>query len=429
MATPISKFFIANDIRAEKRGIAELALDIKAHSLLQPIVVQKSINGDFEILDGRRRFYAMQEKLQFAELEEGLHYIVREGLHALAVQFAANENREEFTPIEKASLIKEIHDLGVAEQGQAIRGQGGGWSLSDTAKVINRDKGYVSRMLKVAENISRFKNCKTIIECFDILSKEREKKILQTVQKAKIEKITELPDLSDQLKRIHCSPAQDFVPTLESESIDLIHTDPPFAINYDTLIDTDQYDAPYEDDPEVIIAILLALIPEYYRVLRDGRYCIIWCDFDHAFTLRRKMEEVGFTLLSSPLVWMKLSTAGKTHQPNIRLGSATQFALLGWKGVPELTIKGRHNYFPYPIVRSNRIHQAQMPEELIIDLIRIFSNENDVVLDTFCGSLSTFRACYATNRSFLGCELQQQNIDNGVSYSMDWIAAQIMKED
>ena len=431
MGTPISKFFIANDIRREQRGISELALDIRAIGLLQPLLVQPAEGGDYEILDGRRRFYAMRDKLKFAELDENIHYVVREGLHALAAQFAANENREDFTPIEKALLIKEIHERGIAEQGQSVKGRagGGGWSLETTGKIVNRDKGYISRMLKIAANADRFKSCRTLAECFDTLAKDVDKKRLSVVQKAKIAKVEELPDLSAQFKEIICSPAQDYISTVPSGSVDLIHTDPPFAINYDDLISTEQYDAPYEDDPEIIIALLLALIPEYYRVLRDDRYLILWCDFDHAHALRNKMIESGFTTLSSPIVWMKLSTAGKTHQPHIRLGSATQFALLAWKGTPELTIKGRHNYFPYPIVRTNRIHQAQMPEELIIDLVRIFSNESDTVLDTFCGSLSTFRACYATNRKFIGCELQQQNIDNGVSFSMDWIAERLLKEE
>jgi len=422
MGIPIQNFFIKNDIRQEQKGIPGLALDIKAQSLLQPIIVQKDSSGDYEILDGRRRFYAMRDYLKYSELEETKHFLVREGMHALAVQYAANENREDFTPIEKASLINAIHEEGIREKGLPLKGaKTGGWTLADTAKIVNREKGYVSRMLQIHNNADRFKECSNIQECLNVLQRDKQKKFLSKVTKAKIARIKTLDDLGEVFKTVKCASAQDFLPTLKTASIDLIHTDPPFAIQYDSLITTDQYDVPYEDDPDTIMAIILSLISEFYRVLKNDRYCIIWCDYEKSYHIRQEMIKVGFSVLPSPIVWTKLSTAGKTHQPNIRLGNAVQFALVGWKGMPELSIKGRHNYFPYPIVRKNRIHQAQMPEDLVIDLLRIFSAEGDLILDCFAGSLTTLRACYMTERRFIGCELQEENIENGISYSMGWI--------
>lgn len=421
MPTPISSFFIKHDIRSEHRGIPDLALEIKAQTLLQPIIVQK-VGDEYEILDGRRRFYALRDHLHYAELEENLHFIVREGLHALATQLSANSCRENFTPLEIVALIAEIHRQGIAEHGCSTKGmKNSGWSLEDTGRIINKDKGFVSKALQINENKAAYKNCPHLTACFEQLKKEKEKKLLEKVQKAKVAKVKKAEkDLTAVFDSIHCAPAQDFIKNVPDESIDFIHTDPPFAINYSDLINA-EYDAPYEDNPDEVMNILEMLIPEFYRVLRDNRYCVIWCDWMQSFKLRQDMEKVGFTVLPNPIVWVKLSAAGKTLQPNIRLGSATQFAICAWKGTPELNIKGRHNYFPFPIVRENRIHQAQMPEELIVDLINIFSAENDLVFDCFSGSLSTLRAAYISKRRFLGCELQQKNIDNGISFSMDWI--------
>jgi len=426
---PINKFFIAHDIRTEKRGIPDLAIDIKNISLLSPILVQLSTDGDYEVLDGRRRFYAIRDYLHWEALEEGKHFVVKEGMDALAVQFSANGNREEFSPLEKAMLVKEIHEKGVAKHGMAMKGKSGtGWSLEDTGKLISKDKGYISKMLSVASGGNRFKECKTDLECFETLKKDREKKMLNKIQKAKIKKAEKHLDLNELFKMVKCSSAQEFLPTVETASIDLIHTDPPFAINYEELIQTKQYDTAYEDDPDIVMEIVHNLIPEFYRVLRDDRYMIMWCGFDQAAIFKKDMIEAGFTVLPSPINWMKLSAAGKTNQPNVRLGSAVQYALCAWKGTPELNVKGRHNYFPYPIVRSNRIHQAQMSTELVMDLINIFSTEGDTILDCFAGSLVTMRSAYVMKRKFTGCELQQQNIENGISYSIDWITEQ-QKED
>jgi ParB/RepB/Spo0J family partition protein len=424
MKIPISEFFIESDIRQAQKGIVELAMDIKAHGLLLPLLVQVAENGEFEILDGRRRFFAMRDHLEYSEFEENIHFIVKEGLHAKAVQYAANANREDFTPIEKALLIKEIHEDGIAENGPAMKSvKTGGWTMADTAKVINRDKGFVSKMLKVASVPKGFDDCKTIQECFNLMSKRKKQAITKKIGKAKVEKAKVDIDVVSIMNSIKCSKAEAFVPLVEDSSIDLIHIDPPFAIDYDEMITTDQYDADYEDDPDEVMNGLRTIIPHFSRVLKNNRYCIVWCGWKQSFEVTELLEASGFTVLPSPLVWMKLSTAGKTFQPHIRPGSATLFAVVAWQGTPELSIKGRHNYFPYPIIRKNRIHQAQMPEALVMDIIRIFSSEGDKVLDCYAGSLVTLRACFSTNRNFIGCEMQQQNIENGMSVSIDWIKA------
>jgi len=42
---------------------------------------------------------------------------------------------------------------------------------------------------------------------------------------------------------------------------------------------------------------------------------------------------------------------------------------------------------------------------LLEDLIKTFSNENDLVVDLTCGSGSTGVACVNTNRNFVGIEM------------------------
>jgi site-specific DNA-methyltransferase (adenine-specific) len=51
-----------------------------------------------------------------------------------------------------------------------------------------------------------------------------------------------------------------------------------------------------------------------------------------------------------------------------------------------------------------RIHPTQKPILLLEDLIKTFSNENDLVVDLTMGSGSTGVACKNTNRNFIGIE-------------------------
>ena len=53
------------------------------------------------------------------------------------------------------------------------------------------------------------------------------------------------------------------------------------------------------------------------------------------------------------------------------------------------------------------LHPTQKPILLLEDLIKTFSNENDLVVDLTMGSCSTGIACMNTNRNFIGIELDE----------------------
>ena len=53
-------------------------------------------------------------------------------------------------------------------------------------------------------------------------------------------------------------------------------------------------------------------------------------------------------------------------------------------------------------------HPNQKPIQLMEELVKILTNENDIVLDCFMGSGSTGVACRNTNRNFTGIELDEK---------------------
>jgi len=59
--------------------------------------------------------------------------------------------------------------------------------------------------------------------------------------------------------------------------------------------------------------------------------------------------------------------------------------------------------FKRDILTSN-LHPTQKPVALLEELIKTFSNENDLILDNCMGSGSTAIACMNTNRNFIGFE-------------------------
>lgn len=417
-------FYVSSDFREVQEELGELAQSIKDNGLINPITVVADPDGRFDVVAGRRRFKAMTEFLQFAELTENIHFLVRDCKDRLVIQLEENLRRKDFMPVEVARLIKQLHMEKISEHGAADRGRlSNGWSYEDTGKLIGRDKGFVSKMLKIADNEELVKNCTSVVEALDTVKKATTKAVLNKVAEeraARMEKSLDYSEVKNFLRDYQNSSAMELLTALDSESVDFVLTDPPYGINLDKNSGQD-YHTVYADDPEMILATVSECIPEYYRVLKPGKFIVLWTSFTLFADLLKVMRKEGFFCSSTPLVWVKMNSTGVTSDPDRVLGSVAEVAIYGWKGShAELNIKGRQNTFPVPIVRGKRIHVAQKPEALSNELLEIFSSFGDLVLDTFTGSGSTIRACYLKRRRFIGCEMDKDNYNNSITFTMDW---------
>lgn len=57
-------------------------------------------------------------------------------------------------------------------------------------------------------------------------------------------------------------------------------------------------------------------------------------------------------------------------------------------------------------------HPATFPEQLAEDMLLSYSNENDIVLDSMCGSGTTCKQSYLNKRNFIGVDMSEQYINN-----------------
>ena len=69
----------------------------------------------------------------------------------------------------------------------------------------------------------------------------------------------------------------------------------------------------------------------------------------------------------------------------------------------DLPIEKKFMSFRYPSP-ANKTHPAEKPIELFMDLAKLFSKENDLVLDCFSGSGTTAVACHKLKRRFICIE-------------------------
>lgn len=97
------------------------------------------------------------------------------------------------------------------------------------------------------------------------------------------------------------------------------------------------------------------------------------------------------------------------------------FTTCGKKEVIEY-IKLNNAKYPKSILKYNKsnnkddfIHPSEKPYGLIEFLVKTYSNENDIVLDTFSGSGVTAHACLLNNRQFIATELNKQFYDLSIN--------------
>ncbi|ANB60065.1 nucleoid occlusion protein [Anoxybacteroides amylolyticum] len=91
--------------------IAELALTIRTHGIIQPIVVRECDDGKFEIIAGERRWRAVQQ-LGWTEIPAIIKNL--NDKETASVALIENLQREELTPIEEAmayAKLLELHHL------------------------------------------------------------------------------------------------------------------------------------------------------------------------------------------------------------------------------------------------------------------------------------------------------------------------------
>lgn len=150
---------------------------------------------------------------------------------------------------------------------------------------------------------------------------------------------------------------------------------------------------------------------------------IVFCAFEQLNTLIDAGKKHGFKNYI-PLVFIK-NYSPQVLKANMRVVGATEYALVLYRDrLPKFrngvqvdengnNIRGTghmiFNWFKWEKDGKEipKIHPSQKPVNVIKQLIEIFTDEGDVVIDPCCGSGSTGRACIETKRNFYGFEIDR----------------------
>lgn len=229
------------------------------------------------------------------------------------------------------------------------------------------------------------------------------------------------------MNQIICSDALSALQKMESDSVDLVLTSPPynFDMNYDEHND--------KSDSVDYLTTLVGIFDECIRVLKSGGRLIIniqpnykeYYPSHHAIT----SAMIGRGLIwRGEIVWLKnnlkkLTAWGSWMSPScpylsypfefIEVFSKDTLRHVGDKENIDLTkeefieyVNGHWSIAPETRMKKFN-HPAMFPEELVKRCIKLFSYKNDLVLDPFNGAGTTTYVANLLERRYVGIDISE----------------------
>ena len=142
---------------------------------------------------------------------------------------------------------------------------------------------------------------------------------------------------------------------------------------------------------------------------------IVFCAFEQIPMVVEQGKKHGLKH-SYPLIFCKNFSA-QVLKANMKIVNACEYAVVLYREkLPKFNNIGADgknhmifNWFEWKKDSKEipKIHPTQKPVNVLKELIKIFTDEGDVVIDPCCGSASTLRACAELNRSCYGFEIKK----------------------
>jgi len=203
---------------------------------------------------------------------------------------------------------------------------------------------------------------------------------------------------------------------LEGKKVNLVVTDPPYNVAYESSAGTIQND---NMEDKAFYNFLLAAYKNMVNAMADDASIYVFHSDTEGLNFRKAFQDAGL-YLSGVCIWAKQSLVlGRSpyqwkHEP----------ILFGWKK------NGKHKWFAdrkqstiwnFDRPKKSELHPTMKPIALVAYPILNSSMTNGLVLDPFGGSGSTLIACEQTNRTCYTVELDEKYTDVIVKRYIDQV--------
>ena len=215
----------------------------------------------------------------------------------------------------------------------------------------------------------------------------------------------------------------DILSSIEPESVDLITTDPPYNLSKDYGNTNDNLN---HDD---YLNFSRKWLTEIKRILKPTGTIYLFMGMRYISYIYVILErELGF-LFNSWITWYYTQGIGKTkgfsprHDDILMFTKSKDFKFnLDNVRIPQKYYRSINNmrgsnpgnvweFSHLHYCNANREkHPTQKPEALFERMILASSDENDLILDPFCGSGTSLRVCQQLNRRCIGIEINDEYV-------------------
>lgn len=402
---PLSAIYISKDRQRNKVNegkVAELAVSIQAHGLLNPIVVEPLDRVRFpdappscthRLLAGYRRLLShalIKQPTIRITLKDNV-----DQLEAEEIELDENLMREELPWQDEVKAKQRILEIRKSKYGEGIR---------EVADHIGESRGELwedSRLAKAMEVMPELADAKN--------KTQAQNKLRLAVRRANLtEKAEEMRSgkteiSTDLTTRVRFGDSAKLSRELAGESVHLVLTDPPYGISLDVGETKKGSNHPviYADDTYDIMDLTALIAKEAYRILVPDAHAYFWFDIKQHGKILRMLTEAGFTVDPIPLLWAKPGS-GQVNHPDSRWASCYEACFFCRKGSRALLKQGQSNLLTYdPVPPKKKIHPVEKPVGLLRQLIESSTAPGEIVVDFFGGSGSTAEAAIQTGRDFI----------------------------
>jgi site-specific DNA-methyltransferase (adenine-specific) len=215
---------------------------------------------------------------------------------------------------------------------------------------------------------------------------------------------------------VNCIDWQDGIKQVLDSSIDLVVTDPPYGMKFQSNHRKVKHKSIQNDDN---LDWLDGWVVELKRVCKDEAHLYVFCSWHNVDIFKQSLG--AYFNIKNILIWEK----NNTGMGDLEGDYAPKYEMIIFcsNGIKKLN-GGRDANILKAKRTGNENHPTEKPVNLISYLIEKSSNKGDLVLDTFAGSFSTAQACKQKERNFVCFEIEEdycrtaKNLLNGVSVSL-----------
>lgn len=206
-----------------------------------------------------------------------------------------------------------------------------------------------------------------------------------------------------EINKIYNDDCLNIIKTFPDNSIDLIVTDPPYGINYQSNVRvvSSKFDILQNDDNKM----RFIAYKEFQRILKNNCVCIIFCSWKNYADDYNELKK--YFNIKNCIIWDK--GGGGIGDLSHSLSTDYEMAIVCHKGMCKIRGKRFGSVWKSNKVNPIKmIHPTEKPIDIIRKMIETFSDKNDIVLDAFLGSGTTCIACKELERNFIGIEIDKK---------------------